>query len=247
MAPYDIDSANPGDSSLVSEFPDNERDSRLAIETALEVEHSYASGMSVDMRHKFGVGTTAARDVFATEWVNVVGALWFNTDEIVGNVTSAKTVLQVYDGTASYGAGEGWLTVSTETLDVNNEWTAGQFGVWQELTWNVSLDSDWRTGHAFYVDTVTGDFTLENPDLSASASAAPEFQTAIYYLLNDGVGSHTISFGSKFVSSYSFEPALTVAADSIDILMCTLLPLPLPSGSEQILVTHIPNVGNTGW
>ena len=53
----DIDPTNPTDSSIVSQFPANERLSRAAIETNFYLEHLTDVG-----RHTFGIGNDAARD-----------------------------------------------------------------------------------------------------------------------------------------------------------------------------------------
>lgn len=67
----DIDSSNPTDNSIVSQFPGNERSSRSATETNLYLEHSTDVG-----RHQFGVGNDATRNAI-TNWV--IGGFWLNT------------------------------------------------------------------------------------------------------------------------------------------------------------------------
>ena len=71
----DIDKANPLDGSLISAFPANERGSRSALETLLEVEHD-GSGTAATGRHKIPRGTEAERDA-STNWNT--GSLWIST------------------------------------------------------------------------------------------------------------------------------------------------------------------------
>lgn len=68
----DLDETNPLDNALISTYPANERAHRAADGTILVSEHSKTTG-----RHKFGIGSVAARDAIG-DWEN--GSLWLNTD-----------------------------------------------------------------------------------------------------------------------------------------------------------------------
>ena len=70
--PFNVDSPNPADDAIVSQFPANERNSRRNIEDWMDFEHNKSTG-----RHKIPRGTTAQRDNI-TDWSE--GSLWINTD-----------------------------------------------------------------------------------------------------------------------------------------------------------------------
>lgn len=69
--PFNVDSANPADDSIVSQFPANERASRTQTEGWMNFEHDKVSG-----RHRIPAGTTSARD---SQSDFVQGSLWVNT------------------------------------------------------------------------------------------------------------------------------------------------------------------------
>ncbi len=73
MAPYDFDEASPADAATVADYPANERNHRLAVHGAYEVEHYEADG-----RHRLGYGNTAARDAAMASPTD--GNIWVNSD-----------------------------------------------------------------------------------------------------------------------------------------------------------------------
>lgn len=85
--PFNVDSPNPADDAIVSQFPANERSSRTNIEDWMNFEHSKTTG-----RHKIPTGNTTARDAI-TEWT--VGSMWFNT-------TASPGVLQIVVSTGPF-------------------------------------------------------------------------------------------------------------------------------------------------
>ena len=73
--PFDFDDPNPSDDAVVSQFPANERASRLAITQAFEVEHHEGTG-----RHQIPAGNDAARDAI-TDWQQ--GSFWWSTQAAI--------------------------------------------------------------------------------------------------------------------------------------------------------------------
>lgn len=82
--PFDIDEANPSDTGVVSQYPQNERDSRSAIKSIVE-----RSGYESDGTLKIDAGTTANR---ATAFPSPqADNYYWNTD---------KNVVEYYDGSS---------------------------------------------------------------------------------------------------------------------------------------------------
>lgn len=238
--PIDIDAANPVGTMQVSDFPGNEQSSRTAVENALKKEHSYTPGgiAENDCVHTFGIGNDATRDGAANQalWINNPGCIWFNTE-------TGETLLQMYDGTAPYDNTK-WTTVPLEILKMSNQWEKNQWGLWQELTPSGgAVTPDWSSGHAFYVDPITAQLTINNPTNlpDTGVGGELEFQTAILYLKHDAAGTpHNLIFGGLYIAPLDIKPVLT-GANAIDILSMTLLP------DGDILVLPAYGVGNTGW
>lgn len=68
----DIDTSSPADDAIVSAYPANERASRTALSSIINLEHSNTTG-----RHKIPRGSVAVRDAIS-EWE--AGGLYINTD-----------------------------------------------------------------------------------------------------------------------------------------------------------------------
>lgn len=83
--PFNVDSPNPADDAIVSQFPANERASRENIEDWMDFEHNKTTG-----RHKIPRGSVAARDGI-TDWSQ--GSLWINSD-----VTPNQLQVQINPG-----------------------------------------------------------------------------------------------------------------------------------------------------
>jgi hypothetical protein len=76
--PFQIATATPQPTDSLSIYPTAETAFREMIVSALAREHDFLDALQgFSAHHKFGVGTTAARNAI-TDWV--VGSLWINTD-----------------------------------------------------------------------------------------------------------------------------------------------------------------------
>jgi len=80
------DEAKPAGTDAIALGDDQIRQAKLDIRERFNVEHDFPSATG-KLRHKFGRGTTAARDAI-TDWV--IGSIWYNTDAFAG-----KTILQI--------------------------------------------------------------------------------------------------------------------------------------------------------
>jgi len=103
----DIDKANPLDAATISGFPSNERDSRAAIETILDLEHD-GDGTTATGRHKFGRGSVTARDAI-TDWET--GSVWINSD-------TTPNGWQVNVGTQ---AAPSWITIGAAVITTRGD------------------------------------------------------------------------------------------------------------------------------
>lgn len=115
-APFIINEASPANTDPVANYPADERANRAVIEDALAVEHDLKTAGST-AHHKFGRGTTAARDA-TTDWV--VGSVWINTDTSPSAWQAVKSVGPVV-----------WETLTAQPTDDNVLLTQALFlGVW---------------------------------------------------------------------------------------------------------------------
>lgn len=74
----DVDATKPdGATETVSILDDARREIARAAKNTVGAEHDLGAGTNLGGRHKFGTGSTAARDAI-TNWV--VGSIWLNTD-----------------------------------------------------------------------------------------------------------------------------------------------------------------------
>lgn len=198
---YAYDETNPGDSDVISLYPDNERAERLTNKNIVTEEHDEATG-----HHDFPIYTSAVRDGI-TDWVGGSFCL-------VSNITAGLTVLTHYDGAD-------WINTVGQYLGVNNNWTKAQYGTYVELPSTTIIGSDWTLSNFFWVTLDgSGPFTLENPNPMPTAGYAG---TWVYQLIQDGTGDRLIStYGNKFKFPHNVEPQLSRFAGAIDFLYCTL-------------------------
>lgn len=135
--PFTLATTTPQTGDAQSAYPAAEDAFRDSIASALGREHDVlVGGSSFGAHHKFGTGTTAARDAI-TDWV--VGSIWFNTDfnpAVLQRVNSIGPVVWI-----SVGAGAN--TIQTLTPGVS-------------VSWNMAL------GDNMFL-TPAQSFTLTNP------------------------------------------------------------------------------------
>ena len=105
--------------------------------------------------------------------------------------------------------GSDWGLNSPNSYNPGHKHTAN--GV-VSLTDAATVASDWSLGNRFRV-TLGGNRTLGNP------TKAQDGQTAIYEIIQDGTGSRTLAYDTKFAFGTDVtSPTLTTTADKRDFI-----------------------------
>jgi hypothetical protein len=98
-------------------------------------------------------------------------------------------------------------------LSVANAWTANQHVTPTELTDGANIAVDAELSNNFRV-TLGGNRTLDNPTNLAGGMVLN------FRIKQDGTGSRTMAYGSKYRFSGGTAPTLTTAADAVDLISC---------------------------
>ena len=205
---FDFDPTNPTNASLVSAFPANERDSRLAMQGAFATEHTEATG-----RHAFGIGTTATRNGQA-DIAN--GMIWFNTDRVSGEV-----LLDIY-------ASGAWVETAFSMLDVIQKWTKTQYGTPVAITpgsgspntlaWNLA-------DGAFFKATLTAP-TPDGTEMQAPTTTgllAADMSHFTWQVTQDSSGNRPLSFVSEFIPAFGGQPEIDLDPFAATLIHITKL------------------------
>ena len=201
----------PLGSDKVRTVDDTLRTNQDAIEAAINSEHDFLTGSTQTGRHKFGVGTTAARDALASQWVN--GSIWFNTDLVSGFI-----VIQVYSSSS-------WVNVDVRStgiprLDAANIWTRGQSATWATSSPTTTFTPNFGGVYPNKI-TLTGDITIANP---TSKPVAGTYYTYTLEVVQDAAGGHAItSLGSDYIFPNSVFIPVSSSANARSMLYMTLL------------------------
>ena len=171
------------------------------------------------------------------------GAITFAAGQTFSGNASTATALQTartiqgvsFDGTANItvvtaGTGisvTGTAVANTGVLSVNGStgavtniaatnaaqsFTAAQRGTISTLTDGATVTPDFAVANNFTL-TLGGNRTLANPtNLTAGQSGA-------IYLVQDGTGSRTLSYGSQYDFEGGTAPTLTTTANAVDVLV----------------------------
>lgn len=202
---------SPVGTDKVRTVDDTMRSNQDAIETAIFAEHVFATGGDQTGRHKFGVGTTSARDALASQWVN--GSIWFNTDLVSGFI-----VLQVYNSSS-------WVNVDVRStgiprLDAANIWTRGQSATWATSSPTTTFTPNFGGVYPNKI-TLTGDISIVNP---TNKPVAGTYYTYTLEVVQDAAGGHTItSWGSDYIFPNSVSIPVSSAANARSMVYMTLL------------------------
>lgn len=95
---------------------------------------------------------------------------------------------------------------------VNNTFTAAQRGSITTLTYGATVTPDFDDNNHFTL-TLTGNATLANPsNLTAG-------QSGVIYVIQDGTGSRTLSYGSYWKFEGGTAPTLTTNSNAVDALV----------------------------
>ncbi len=204
LPPFDDQISVPGDTDFASVYPAQERANRDTVASRYDIEHDKVTG-----RHRFGVGTLAARDGITT-WVD--GAVWIVEDP---TIFAGARAIMVYDE-----AGTSWEVLGIDNGQHVNDWTAGQFATPVVLVDAAVVASDWAASNYFSL-APTQNFTLGNP---TNKPAGGKVGSWAYYITQDIVGSRTIAFDTDYSFPFGIAPELTETPSATDILYCTLRP-----------------------
>jgi hypothetical protein len=197
-----------------------------AVELALDAEHYFATGGSQTGRHKFGVGTTAARNALTAQQ----GMIWYNTDVYAGHVC-----VQIYNAAA-------WVNIDVFQTnlfrtDAQTRSTVPQYADWLNVAVTGAgpylVACDFLTSPRKYC-TLTQNVTLSNPvnDLGAGVASAD----VLFDFIQDGTGGRTITFSNKYFSPDGLRPIVSTVAGARTRLYI--------SGTQNgnYLVTSVPNM-----
>jgi len=100
-------------------------------------------------------------------------------------------------------------------LDVAQSFSQGQRGGIVTLTDGATITPDMDTGNFFTV-TLGGNRTLANPtNLTAG-------QSGLFFIVQDGTGSRTLSYGTYYDFESGAAPTLTTTASAYDIITYTV-------------------------
>jgi hypothetical protein len=170
------------------------RTNNSAIESAIDLEHYFATGSTQHGRHKFGRGTQADRTALS----NVAdGMLYFVTDLVTGKIVptirdaAAWVSLTVYDALIA-------------RLDVKNQWTKPQYATWELITMSAgNLAVDYDKSPRQYAN-ISANVTITNPVNDVAANGA----TIELDLTITGAGGWTVTWGNLYRSANSMKPVI---------------------------------------
>ena len=136
----------------------------------------------------------------------------FGTVKVDTITTSTKTVT-VDDLTASSDIGSTVQAFDADTAktDVAQTFTAGQRGTITTLTSGATVTPDFGASNHFTL-TLGENLTIANPSNLVAG------QQGSIFLIQDGTGSRTITWGSYFDWAGGTPPTLSTAASSVDRL-----------------------------
>tara|TARA_B100001142_G_scaffold94819_2_gene96625 strand:+ start:3159 stop:3632 length:474 start_codon:yes stop_codon:yes gene_type:complete len=136
----------------------------------------------------------------------------FGTVKVDSITTSTKTVTvdNVLDSTAIGSTVQGF-DADTAKTDVAQTFTASQRGEITTLTSGSTVTPDFAASNNFTL-TLGENLTIANPTNCTAG------QSGSIFLIQDGTGSRTITWGSYFDWAGGTPPTLSTAAGSVDRL-----------------------------
>ena len=205
---------------------DDIRTNNDALETALKREHIFATGAGQTGRHRFSIGTNAARDADPTGYAN--GSIHFSNDEISGNHVLQLRASGVFEN-VDVNPGNLPRTDSRSQFDILqyglSESVVPASGSPDTLAVNFS-------GAPYKHAIITGDTQISNP---SGAYSPPYLGSVRLQLTMDGAG-HVITFGTAYRASNGFSPVINSDNNAVNLLTITQL------NTGAVLVTSLPDI-----
>jgi len=202
------DNRRPDGNKKLNLCDDDLRDNALAIETALDLEHDFATGGGQTGRHRFPIGNDSARDTaYPSPGSSEIGAIWLNTKDDVA--PRDWLVAEIWDGTV-------WKEIGPDAAEVARTdeakaWNEGQVGAWVDFTESGSGPYAW--------DWVVNDGTFFKKTLNAGAAHTIANPTGSLYVTANAANytfeitqaagtAGTLAFGGDFKPSFGLQPAV---------------------------------------
>ena len=224
------DKNTPIGTSKISDGDNTIRDNNAQVEAALDLEHNFATGAAQVQtgRHRFDVTTKALLDSPpATAYVD--GGIGFSTNTHGAGALNTRPdniVLFVHDAAV-------WEAVDVQPLDTGglptlprvdsqSAFTACQFATFETIVTGAGAPRtcaiDLSTSPAKYVIAID-DTIIQNPTNPLAASST----TVMLDLLMDGVGGHTVTFGTEYRTPSGSAPAIDTAINGRTVIFITQL------------------------
>tara|TARA_R100000963_G_C4642969_1_gene106696 strand:+ start:1517 stop:2443 length:927 start_codon:yes stop_codon:yes gene_type:complete len=154
-------------------------------------------------------GYTSVGNVNAGDSTTFTGINVFSNLTSFTSATSFATSVSVTD----LRAAQGYINrVSVSAAEITNASVTRGIMTQVTLTDAASISLDLNTGNNFIV-TLAGNRALSNP------SNPTVGQTGHIYVIQDGTGVRTLSFGTQYKFPGGDAPTMTSAADSVDMLV----------------------------
>lgn len=132
-------------------------------------------------------------------------------ESALSNYVQTST-LSNYVQTSAIGSTVQSYDADTAKTDVAQTFTAAQRGTISALSDGATITPDFAVANNFSV-TLAGNRTLANPtNLTAG-------QSGVIYIVQDGSGGRTLSFGSNWDFESGTAPTLSTAANAVDALV----------------------------
>lgn len=214
------------------------RANNSALETALDLEHRFATGGGAagqSGRHTFTYDDETAIAALANV---AAGSIAFSDDAIAAE----RPVLRIYDGSV-------WRYLNpydpdhiTPYINESQSWTRPQNMQWQDVTPGAGSPNTVAIDMAlqpFKAVTISADTEIQVPTNQPTAGYS---QTVVLQVTNSGAG-HVITWasggGDQYVSSSGIAPIYDDSDGAVNIFQITRL-----RNNNDFLVTSVLNVGS---
>ncbi len=210
---FDFDPTNPADDALIPTYPENARQSRLALRNAFEIEHDEPTG-----HHEYNIGTTTERDTI-TNWV--VGSVWFNTTLMppsgAGDGPGGAWQYVESIGPIVWKSAEVYNPTIART-DQINQFDVTNMMIYEEVTPTpggtdyVEID---LTASPFLWATIVGDSEIRKP----TGLVADHGATVVLVLIQDSTGGWAITWQAGLLGVGGLATVSTVAGERTMVTM----------------------------